>query len=298
MIRDFKNIDSNLKQNIISDFKRLKKIDLLRKNYPSIDYNVLYSIVYSTGLYNEILNNQIYQLKLNDKMIVFISDTHDGSIYENQYYKYQVFDWATANGVKSIFHGGDFIQSYGKNYKNITKEKDSLSQAQNFVDYYPYDPNITTYGTYGNHDYYAIKNNEKVRKVLESRPDIQMLGFKKVYINWQDFIISVHHEIERFCLILPVSVDFLSFGGHSHFYHIRESHDGKCERIYMPAMCDMIPSKNLKDFYGENINTKPGFLTSEFFGDYNLTTCYSFRNGTIVKDAEYIKPKTKKLIIK
>ena len=154
-----------------------------------------------------------------------------------------------------------------------------------------------TYGIYGNHDYFAIKHNERVRDVLESRPDIQILGFKKAYILWHGYVISLQHSIEDFCLILPIDIDFLSFGGHSHFYHIREKQGGKCERIYTPAMCDYIPNPSKTLAENKNLVPAPGFLTAENYPDYVLVTYFSFKYNTIVREDEFIKPKSKKLII-
>ena len=299
MIKDFKSIDDDLKHRVFLDYKKTRKISSLKEMYPSIDYNVLYSIIYSTGQFKKELKKQIHQIELNDKMIILISDTHDGARSENQFYKYQVFDFAVDKGVKTILHGGDFIQSYKRSYMNFIKEKDSLKQAECFVDYYPFEPNIMTYGIYGNHDHYAIEHDKKVRAILESREDIQVLGFKKAFILWNGYVISLQHEIDDFCLKLPVDIDFLSFGGHSHYYHIRKKQGMKCERIYMPAMCDFIPDPSMKMSKKSGIKTAPGFLTSEFFGDYILTTYYTFKNGTIVRENECIKEtKTKKLIIK
>ena len=285
---------------MVCDFKRTNQIEPLRKSYPSLDYNILYSIIYSTGLYNEKLKNQIHQVELKDDKIILISDTHEGSLFDNQYYKYQVFDYAVSNGIKTILHGGDFVQSYKRSYVNTTKEKDLVKQAENFVDYYPFETNIMTYGIYGNHDYHAIIHSKKVRPILESREDIKILGFKKAYILWNGHIISLQHSIDEFCLNLPIDVDLLSFGGHSHFYHIRKEEYGKCERIYIPAMCDYIPDPCIIYSIEKKLKTPhPGFLTSECYDDYILTTYYSFKNGNIVKENECIKnTKNKKLIIK
>jgi len=300
MIIDYKNINPNLKQQIITSFYDSYRIDSLREMYPSIDYNVLYSIIYSTGLYNVELNNQLYQMKIDDDIIIFISDTHDGSVYENRYYKDKVFDFAIANGVRTIFHGGDFLQGYYDNFRNITKCKYDLNQAQNFIDRYPSDPTIMTYGVYGNHDYKAINNDEFVKNVLESRNDIVMMGFKKVYILWRGYIISLQHNIDSFPLCLPMKGEYLSFKGHSHFYHVRPKSCGLCERVYLPALCDEAPKNKqaLKYIQKHNLQTTPCFVTAEDYDNCILISYFSFKYGTIVREDEYIKEKTKKLIIK
>ena len=299
MIWDYKSIDDNLKKQIVSSFEKSYKISEIQNEYPFLDYNVLYSVIYSTNRYNKELNNQIYQLKTNDDIVIFMSDTHDGSKYENQYYKDQIFDFAVTNGVETIFHCGDYIQSYNENYKYIINNKDVINQAQRFIDKYPSDPSITTYGIYGNHDYDSIMIDEDVKRILESRSDFKTLGFKKAYILWHGHIISLQHDIKNFKLSLPLESEYLSFKGHSHVYHVKKVPGRKGERIYVPASCDDDLGYSSEESFVKknNLNFTPGFLTAEHFRQYIIVTYFSFKYGTIIREDEFIKPK-KKLIIK
>ena len=56
MIKDFRSIDDKLKQKIIYNFKKTYKISELQKIYPSLEYNVLYSVIYSAKSYNKRLS--------------------------------------------------------------------------------------------------------------------------------------------------------------------------------------------------------------------------------------------------
>lgn len=292
MIRDFRSVDDTLKKKIIFDFKRTYKISKLQKAYPFLDYNVLYSVIYSAKAYNKRLNNQIYQVKLQDDILIFISDTHVGSTFENQYYKDKVFDFATANGVKTILHCGDYIQSNDNSYKHILKNKNVIGQAQRFIDKYPRDPSITTYGVYGNHDLQAINVDETVKKILESRSDFKTLGFKKVFLLWRGHIIGIQHDINDFKLCLPTKLDYFSFKGHHHSFHVKKVTGKPGERIYVPTLSDSGPSdKRLVE------SNMPGFVTAEDYPDCTLVTYFAFKYGTIVREDEFIKPKSKKLII-
>lgn len=300
MIRDFRSIDDDFKQRIISNFEKTNSISSLKKIYPFLDYNVLYSVIYSVGRYNRKLSTQICQIKLNDDIVIFISDTHDGSKYESQYYKNKVFEFAAANGVKTILHCGDYIQSNEDSYKPILKDKDVISQAEKFINRYPRDRNITTYGVYGNHDLQAINIDKTVRKILESRNDFKTLGFKKVFLLWRKHIISMQHEIDDFKLCLPTNMDCLSFKGHHHSYHVKTVNGKPGERIYIPTLSDSAPTdkRALDSIANIGLKITPGFVTAEDYPECILVTYFSFKYGTIVREDEFIKPKTKKLNIK
>ena len=280
MIMSFGKINDNLMNEVCNCFEKNYDFNFLRDNYPFLDYNVLYSILYSTGKYNKEIYDYLCQLNINDNKILFISDTHIGSVYENMNYIYDVFDFAVLNGIHIILHGGDIIES------NINHREgcNVIKQANYFINRYPFDSNIDTYAIFGNHDYSAINRNEKVRDILCSRDDINVLGFKKAYLKWCGNVISLQHEIERFKLNLPISAEYISFKGHSHFYHVGEKKNRKSERIYIPAMCtDPIC------YTTNNITIKPGFLTAEIDGDNIVIINYSFTSSGIVKENEFKK---------
>ena len=95
-------------------------------------------------------------------------------------YTYDVFNFAVANGIHIILHGGDIIESNINQRKGFT----NIKQANYFINRYPFDNSINTYALLGNHDYLAINRNERIREILCTRNDINMLGFKKSYLNW------------------------------------------------------------------------------------------------------------------
>ena len=173
-------------------------------------------------------------------------------------------------------------------------------QAEKFKYRYPSDPSITTYFTLGNHDYLAESLCPRVRPILESRNDFKILGYCVVFVMWHGHIISIKHHVKGFDLRLPKKAEELSFKGHSHFYHIKSPRDNKCERVFIPAMCDDpgVVGEEQKFIKKNKLKTTPGFLTAEDFGECILITYFSFKYGTVIREDEYIKPITKKLIIK
>ena len=53
MVNSFKEIDNNLINDICNYFEKDYSFDSLREKYPFLDYNVLYSILYSRDNYSE-----------------------------------------------------------------------------------------------------------------------------------------------------------------------------------------------------------------------------------------------------
>lgn len=288
MVNSFKEIDNNLINDICNYFEKDYSFDSLREKYPFLDYNVLYSILYSTGNYSENIYDCLCQQNIDDNKILLISDTHYGSIYENLRYTYDVFDFAVANSIRVVLHGGDILEASVKPKKGYN----IIKQANHFINTYPFDSSIVTYALLGNHDYLAINKKEIIRNILSSRDDITILGFKKAYLKWFQNVISLQHEIENYKLNLPMNAEYISFKGHSHFYHIREKKKGKNERIYIPAMCD---DPNCCKFTKDGI-LRPGFLTAEIDNGNIIVINYSFTSSGIVKENEFKKVLKKKII--
>ena len=285
MIEGYEKIDDNLKNEICTVFEKKYDFDDLKKSFPHLDHTVLYSVLHSAGIYKQSIYNSLCQAIIDDSKLLIISDTHYGSIYENMDYTYNVFDFATKNGINIILHGGDIIESSIHNKNGL----DSKKQAYYFINNFPTDSNITTYAIFGNHDYLAINENETVRDILCSRKDINILGFKKAYLKWCRNVISLQHDIKKYKLRLPVNADYLSFKGHSHYYHIEEKHDEKCERVYIPSLSDD-PTPYTSTYIQENnIDIKPGFLTAEIADNGIIVYYYSFNDRKIIKEKEFIK---------
>ena len=281
-IKSCEKIDNQLISEICDAFETNYNFIDLKEKYSNLDYNILYSILYSTGKYRKEVYNYLYQYNINESKILLISDTHYGSVYENMNYTYDAIDFAVANGIHIVLHGGDIIEAGVKQKSGFNIVK----QANHFIDSYPLDKSINTYALFGNHDYMAINQDKSIMEILSSRKDINILGFKKAYLKWCGNIIGLQHDIENIKLNLPYNAEYICFKGHSHFYHVIEKKNGKNERIFIPSMCDN----------PINYKSKPGFLVAEI-GDSNIVVInYSFNNGKIEKENEFRKSLKKRLI--
>lgn len=289
MVKSFDEIDNNLINEVCNFYEQNHDFNSLRKSFPYLDYYVLYSILYSKRKYAEYIYDNLCQTKLDDKKLLVISDTHYGSVYENLRYTYEAFNFAKGKGIRIVLHGGDIIESaiHAREGFNVIK------QAEYFINKYPSDKDMVTHAILGNHDYLAIILEEVVREILDSRDDINILGFKKSFFDWYGNVISLRHEIEGYKLDLPPRADFLCFRGHSHFYHIRDvQKNGKNERIYIPSLSDdPISHVGVRpQFKAKDTIAKPGFLTAELTDDSIVVSNYTFNNNNaIVKENEYVK---------
>lgn len=281
MIKSFGEVDNDLVNDVCNCFEENYDFNSLREKYPFLDYNVLYSILYSTGEYKKEIYDLLYQEYIDDNKLLFISDTHYGSIYEDMRYTYDVFNFATANGIHIILHGGDIIEANVKQRKGFN----IIRQADYFINKYPSDNSINTYALLGNHDYLAINRNEHVRDIMCSRDDIKILGFKKAYFKWCGNKISLQHRIDNFKLNLPWMAEYISFKGGAHYYHAGEKKKGKSEGIYIPAMCN----DPICYCFNKDSVIKPGFLTAEIDDSNIVIINYSFERGEIVKENEFVK---------
>lgn len=284
MIKSFSNIDDNLFDSICQSFEQDYDFNKLKENFPDLDHNVLFSVLFSTRLYADKIFCNIWQEKIDDQKILIISDTHYGSIYENMTYTNDVFDFARDNDIHTILHGGDIIESEISHKNRLS----NMKQADYFIEHYPHNNDIKTYALLGNHDYWAIREDESIRGVLSSRDDVNILGFKKVYLKWGKKIISLEHNIRKYKLCLPIYSEVLSFRGHSHTNHVKDQKIKVSERIFIPTLSNDIHGfvdKTLPDTDGWM--KKPGFLVAQII-DNNVIyiSTYSFTKGIITEEKE------------
>lgn len=290
MVKSFNDITDDLMTEICNCYENDHDFNSLKEKFYYLENNILLSVLYSTGKYYKQLNKLLCTTSINDKKIIINSDPHYCSIYENMNYTYGMFDFAVANGFNVILNGGDIIEAD----INPRKGLKVIKQADYFINEYPFDENIKTYALLGNHDYRAINKHPFIRDVLSSRDDINILDFKKSFINWDGNVISLQHTIDSYKLRFPSTVECLCFKGHSHYYHIKKKQHGKSERIFIPAMCDD-PVVNLSNAQLDRNATRPGFLTAEIYDNSIVVIHYSFINGKIEKENEFKKVLVKKI---
>lgn len=290
MIKCYINLDKELKQQICRDFETHQDFDLLVKKYSTLEYNTIYSLLYTIYNYRQV--EKLCQVKVSDKKICIESDFHVDSIFENLSYIDKGTDFAYVNGCKTFLLGGDYIEGRTSH----RKEDSCAKQAEKFIKVFPTIPGVMSYGIYGNHDNNAAEEDEETIAILSSRNDMVMLGYRKAFFDWNGVIVCISHDIKDYKISVPpiTSYDYLQLKGHSHFYGIAGLKNGD-ETTHVPAMCDdpvattSCISTNKKSKRYRNFNVKPGFIISERFDDEVVTTYYSFSYGDIIREDEQVK---------
>ena len=259
---------------VCSLYNKTHEINKILEVCPGFHYNEIVSILAASG----ISDIELRQFNLKDRKVMLISDTHYGSVYDNIKYAYHAFDFAKANGIKTILHGGDILEGSVRAKVGYGSE----DQAEYFIKNYPHDKDIITKAILGNHDYMAISSLNKTMDILESREDINILGFKKIFFDWYGKTIGLQHEVKKYKLCYPAGSfhEDLNFKGHSHAFNIKEYEQQ--EHICIPALCDDPISINTSLVEDENA-LKPGFLIAEHCENYIMVTHYFFDNKKINK---------------
>lgn len=180
---------------------------------------------------------------IKDEKIIIISDTHIGSIYENFSYTDQVCEYALRNNIKIILHGGDVFQGPYTNVAN--KYRQAESQINHLLEKYPQNPSISNKIILGNHDFQMFKKDSKLMEMM-SRPDLEVLGIRKTYFDWQGNLISLSHKCPKYEVIIPNLETLINFAGHSHKFAIHEK-----KGVLIPTLSDDV-----------KFDTPPGFLVA------------------------------------
>lgn len=209
--------------------------------------------------------------KINDNKIIVISDTHYGSKLEDYNYINLVYNYAINNNIFKILHAGDLLQGTIR----PTKSANMQEQIESVLKNYPYDKYIQNYILLGNHDYIALRKDINLLSLFNQRKDLEILGFKKVYINWQNNLIALSHNLKKYKEEIPRIGTIVKFCGHRHELFIKEKDNNS--KIYLPTL-----SNDIK--YYEAPKNYPGFVEC-----YIIDNILYVRN-LIIKD-NIIKPK-------
>jgi predicted phosphodiesterase len=196
-----------------------------------------------------------------DKFIA-IADTHIGSIYEDMDLLNYIYDYACSINVTDIVHGGDVIQSTMR--PTNPKLRNEYQQLVYTVDHYPERKGIRTHICLGNHDFHTLAKDDEYIKVLESRKDFDIIGFKRAYFTWNKYLLNVKHEINKYGLDIPNYDTQAMICGHRHEPYVH-GHD----KIMLPCAC-----RDVKNYH-EKLSL-PGFFEIQKVKDNMVIISHEF----------------------
>lgn len=244
MIRE--NFDKKLYKDVLKEYKNGTDIDILCCLFGLEKYEIL-GFLNQPEVDQSKLISELPMKEFDSDKVILISDTHIGSYSDKSAYLEYVNDYATANGIKDIIHGGDLLHSTKKNVKKYCWRPNE--QILYLLDYLNDDLNYHI--LFGNHDYHAFKKDEKALRIIESQKNIDILGFKRAYFTFASKLFSIMHKCDKYPLNLPNVDTFINFYGHRHECKVEGDNS-----IWIPTL-----SEDVKE-YGESI-FDPGFLTME-----------------------------------
>lgn len=155
------------------------------------------------------------------KMLV-ISDLHFGNNLERLDLINRAYEYCIKNGINIILCGGDLID--GSFTGGEQKISDLYKQVEYFLNNYPSDKNILTFGVAGDHDVSTLFNDAlDIRKICDNyRHDIIIGGYGNMGINIKNDLILLHHRIKNVKLSNEGSIALL---GHTHSYSVELIND-------------------------------------------------------------------------
>ena len=233
-----------------------------------LDYQMLINMLKNANIDDKDLKKILPTLKINDDEIILISDTHYGSIYDNYDYIKIVYDFASKNNIKTIIHGGDFIQG---TYAPLRNPNQSIfGQMEEVLHNYPHDNNIHNYVLLGNHDYLLVRKSlDKTIEYFDMRNDISTIGLKQTYIDWKNYLIFLYHSLPKIELYNYKVNCLIKLYGHRHEYNYTDS----IKKIYLPTLSDDVK------YYGNVVY--PGFIKMKLDDEALEIQYYPIANNKI-----------------
>lgn len=245
MYKDINDFSNTLKKKITGEFYQGKKVRELALEH-ELSINEILAILNSKSVDPKVLRKQLSTLDLNVDRFIVIADTHIGSTYQDFEFINYVYEYAKKQGITHILHAGDLIQSTIR--PTNPKLRNETVQLNYLVDNYPDIDGITTHILLGNHDFHTLEKDDEYFKVIKSRKDFDILGFKRAYFTWNKYLLNIRHEISHYKLNIPNVDTELMLCGHRHEFNVHGA-----DKVMVPCLCDEV--KN----YGTSLSL-PGFI--------------------------------------
>ena len=229
MIKDVKDFSNTLRKKIAGEYYKGHPVKRIAHDY-NLTINEVLAILVDKNVDAKKLRNELSVLDITDDRFIVIADTHIGSTRTDMQMIEYVYEYARTYGIKHILHAGDLIQSTMR--PTNPKLRDEYKQVMYLVDRYPEVNGITTHILFGNHDFHTLYKDDNYLKVISSRKDFDILGFKRAYFTWNKYLLNIRHEIDKYKVDIPNVDTQAMLCGHRHEFFIH-GHD----KIMLPCLC-------------------------------------------------------------
>lgn len=261
MIKDLSELSSSKKKHITGEFYQGKSINDIAYNH-NIFPNEVLAILKDRTVDAKSIKKVLPLFEINDDSFIIISDTHIGSTKFDINLLYYVYQYAKQKGIKHIIHAGDLIQSTMR--PTIPSLRDEVKQLIYTVENYPEMKDINTHILLGNHDFHTLIKEPEYIKVLATRKDFDILGFKRAYFTWKNYLLSVRHDIDKYNVDMPHEDSEMMFCGHRHEYFVHGQ-----DKLMLPCLCC-----DVKNYHNEL--SLPGFIEVYKKNDKLCTIVHEF----------------------
>lgn len=215
---------------------RIRGVNIERKYYAngSVKYsNVVGSIDDNSGSINIAFANDDKSVK-----VLAISDLHFGNQLERLDLVDRAFNYCKKNGINIILCCGDFID--GAHTMGAQYMESPYKQIKYFLNNYPIDDNILTFGCAGNHDMdaYASTYFDFVQLCSNYRNDIILGGYNEAEIKMKNQSIKMFHQFDKSSSVPEKSP--LVLCGHTHKFKVIHSENGRYLRVVVPTLSNIM----------------------------------------------------------
>lgn len=220
----------NLRNNGVKEIRKYYS-DGTMKIIPSIDGKL------SIDMSDNRNRTLITDVNENNMKLLIMSDLHFGNESERIDLIEQAFDYCIKNSIHIILCGGDFIDgSYSKGIQTIS---DLAKQVEYFINNYPHDKSILTFGVGGDHDLSILKRTcYDITKICEIyRPDIIIPNYGSARVKLKNDIITMKH-VFGYKKIDYERSSTITLQGHFHKY--KPFYRGKQLFINLPTLSNIM----------------------------------------------------------
>lgn len=178
-----------------------------------IDSTALELNTYKTANSNKTI---ITNTSVNSMKLLLISDLHLGNEEERLDLINRAFNYAVKRGIHIILCGGDFID--GAFTKGNQKISDLYKQVEYFIENYPHDNSILTFGVGGDHDLSVLAHAsiDLIEALNNYRHDIIIGDYNNTQINLRNDKIHLYHHTDNG--LMQTTDAPIILHGHSHKY--------------------------------------------------------------------------------